>query len=459
MQRDMTQGSVWKHILFFSLPIMLGNLLQQLYNTVDGIVVGNYVSQDALAAVGSCASLVFLFLAISIGMGNGGGVMVAQFYGAGRMEEMRRAVSTLLIILVAMGLILSLVGVIFAHGLIVNVMQVKDPDIKDMAVTYFRIYCAGLLFQYLYNAIASILRALGDSKATLYFLCIAALLNIVLDLFFVISLKMSVFGVGLATVIAQVICAGVSLIYMLRRYPVFRFRKGEFVFDRHKFVIALRLGIPASIQQAVVSLGNVFIQRLVNSFGGATMAAYTVGNRLENYTLLPILSINAGVATFTGQNVGAGRFDRAKKGFWTSILLSLCTVVILCPLLYIFATPLSQLFGTEGEGLRQSVEMIHFMSAVFFLFALYNPSSGMLQGAGDALWSTGCTLITLGVRVAMAYILVYAFDFGYNAAWIPMPFGWICAAIVAYLRFLSGKWMGKAIVKSPEAPCPQEEEI
>ena len=449
MQRDMTQGSVWKHILFFSLPIMLGNLLQQLYNTVDGIVVGNYVSQDALAAVGGCASLAFLFLAISIGMGNGGGVMIAQFYGAGRMDEMRRAVSTLLIMLLTMGLVLSLVGIIFARGLIVNVMRVDDLAVQDMAVTYFGIYSVGLMFQYMYNAIASILRALGDSKATLYFLLITALLNIVLDLLFVLKLGLGVFGVGLATVIAEVICAGVSLIYMLKRYPMFRFKKGEFVFDTHKFKIALRLGVPASIQQAVVSLGNVFIQRLVNSFGSATMAAYTVGNRLENYTLLPVLSINAGVATFTGQNVGAGHFDRVRKGFWTSILLAVCAIAIICPLLYTFAAPLSQLFGTEGEGLRQSVEMIHFMSIVFVLFAIYNPANGVLQGAGDAIWATISTLTTLAVRVALAYSLVYFFEFNYSAAWVPMPVGWILASLVSFIRFFSGKWKSKAVVSHP----------
>lgn len=448
----MTEGSIWKSLFFFSLPIMLGNLLQQLYNTVDGIVVGNYVSQNALAAVGGCFPLVMLLLAISMGMGGGGGIIVAQYYGANRMDEMRRAVSTLLIMLTSLGLLFTILGVVFCEGLVKVVLRVEDPEICEMTIIYFRVYAIGLVVQYLYNTISSILRALGDSKSTLYFLCISAVINIILDLVFVLSCGWGVFGVALATVISQVACTAFSLFYMLKRYPMFRFKRNEFVFDVEKFKIALRLGIPATIQQAVISVGNVFIQRLVNSFGGDTMTAFAVGHRVESYSLIPMFSINMGISTFTGQNIGAGKLDRAKKGLWTGIGIVLVFVVILCPLLYIFASPLSQLFGTEGTALLQSIEMLRYMAIVLPLFCIYFPTNGFLSGAGDALVSTAATLTTLGARVISAYLLAYLFDFGYNVAWVTMPVGWVLAGVITYIRYFSGRWKSKALVKHDEEP-------
>ena len=454
----MTQGTIWKQIFFFALPIMLGNLLQQLYNTVDGIVVGNYVSQDALAAVGGVFALTFLFLAISMGMGGGGGIIVAQMFGAGRMEEMRRAVSTLLIMLITMGVFFSVLGAVFARFFVETIMRVTDKNILELSIVYFRIYALGLIVQYLYNAISSILRALGDSKSTLYFLCVAAVMNIILDLLFVLKFNWGVFGVALATVISQVACAAVSLVYMLRRYPMFCFKKGEFVFDTKIFGMALKLGIPATIQQVVISLGNVFIQRLVNAFGAATMTAFAVGHRMESYTLIPMFSLNMGLSTFTGQNVGAGKFDRAVKGLKVTLLMSVGIVAFLCVLLYIFSPAFALVFGmeAEGEATRQCIQMLHFLSFAFPLFALYFPSGGMLQGAGDAMIATVASITTLGVRVACAYLLAYAFQFGYPSTWVTMPVGWVCAAVITYARIFSGKWKTKAVVKPVGEDAPAE---
>ena len=391
-----------------------------------------------------------LLLAISMGMSGGGGIIVAQYYGANRMDEMRRAVSTLLITLTAMGVIFTVVGVVFARSLVAGILNVTDPEIYELTVTYFWVYSTGLIVQYLYNAISAILRALGDSKSTLYFLCISAVINIILDLVFVLAFNWSVFGVALATVISQVACAVASIIYMLKRYPVFRFKRGEFVFDVAKFKLSLKLGIPATLQTAVTSLGHVLIQRLVNSFGAATMTAFAVGHRMESYAMIPLFSTNQAISTFTGQNVGAGKFDRAKKGLGTGIILVMCFMVVICPLLFTFAPSLSQLFGTEGEALRQSVEMLRFMAIVMPLFSLYMPTNSFLSGSGDAITSTIAMLTTLSVRVLTAYLLAYVFHWGYNVAWVTMPIGWILAACVSYTRYFSGKWKSKVIVKHDE---------
>jgi len=443
----MTTGSEWKHVVLFSLPIMAGNLLQQLYNTVDGIVVGNFVSEDALAAVGTCATLSMLFLAVAMGMSNGAGIMVSQFFGARRIGELRKSVSTAILLNAGLGVAMTLLGVLGARLLLGGLLGVKDPAILDMAVTYFVLYSAGLIFQFVYNIIAAVLRAVGDSRATLYFLCVAAVLNLILDLVFVIVFHWGVAGAAIATSVSQLICAAVSAVYMVKKHELFRFGRGEFVFDSAKCATCLRLGVPTTLQQCVVGFGHVFIQRLVNGFGAVSMAAFTVGNRLENYVLIPIFGLNIGLSTFTGQNVGAGRFERVSRGLKRVVLISVVTCAAISALTYVFAEPLAALFGVSGETEARAVEQMRYMCLFLPMFALYMPASGMLQGAGDVVFSSLCTIATLVVRVAAAYLLHGVFHWGYAVAWQTMPLGWVAALIIAYSRFFSGKWKTKGIVK------------
>ena len=451
-RRDMTVGSEWKELLLFSLPIMAGQFLQQLYNTVDSIVVSSYggatreICNAMFAAVGSCTSLIFLFLAISLGLANGGGVLVAQLYGAKREEELRRAASTLLITQAALGAALAVFGCLGANMLVVGLMRVTDAASRDYAIEYFAIYAVGLVFQYVYNAVAGILRAVGDSKASMYFLIVSAVLNTVLDLWFVISFGWGVVGVAVATVIAQAVCAAFSIFYMFRRYPIFRFRRSEFVFDTDKFRLCLKLGIPAIIQQAVVSLGNVFIQRLVNSFGQVTMSAFNAGNRMESYATIPIFGMNSAAASFTGQNVGAEKYDRVKRGWVASTAMSCGMSVVISILLYILAPDFARLFNLSGEALSQAVEYQRWMSYFVILFAAYMPTSGLLQGAGDVVWTSMNSFATLTTRVVVAYLMVYSFDVGYAACWLNIPFGWGLGVLLSVPRYFSGRWKNKRVV-------------
>lgn len=459
----MTVGPEWKEILLFSLPIMAGQFLQQLYNTVDSIVVSRYggpaqeISNAMFAAVGSCTSLIFLFLAISLGLANGGGVLVSQLYGARREHELRRAASTLLITQASLGTALAVLGSLGAELLVVGLMRVTDEASRAYAVEYFAIYAVGLIFQYIYNAVAGILRAVGDSRASMYFLCVSAVLNTVLDLWFVISFGWGVVGVAVATVIAQAASATVSIVYMMRRYPIFRFGRREFVFDTEKFRICLKLGIPAIIQQAVVSMGNVFIQRLVNSFGQVTMSAFNAGNRMESYALIPIFGTNMAVASFTGQNVGALKYDRVKSGWKYGTLMAAGMSLVVAFLLYIFAEDFAKLFSLSGDSLTQAVEYQHWMSYCIILFAAYMPTSGLLQGAGDALWTSMTSFCTLALRVTVAYIMVYALDVGYAACWLNIPFGWTLGILLNYPRYFSRRWMTKRVVRDP-IPVDEAEE-
>lgn len=443
----MTAGPEWKHILLFSLPIMAGNLLQQLYNTVDGIVVGNFVSQNALAATGTAGTLAMVFLAFAMGFGNGSGIMIAQLFGARRYEDLRSAVSTALILLVSMGLAFSLLGCVFARFLLSRLMNVAAGEVLELAVSYFSVYAVGLVLQFLYNAVAAILRALGDSRATLYFLLVSSVLNLILDLLFVIGFGWGVTGAAAATVIAQLGSAVVSVVYMFKKYPLFRFKRGEFVFHRDKCLLCLRLGIPTTVQQSIVSFGHVFIQRLVNSFGEAAMAAFMVGGRMESYLFVPVMGLNTALSTFTAQNVGAREYDRVRRGCRRTLLMSFSVAVVLEIVSYLFAVPIARLFAVSGEALTLAVAYVRFMSLAFWLFALYMVFAGLLQGSGDVMITTLCSLVGLSIRVILAYFCAYVLGFGCESVWIVMPVGWLVIFFISFGRYLSGRWKTKGIVK------------
>lgn len=443
---DMTVGTEWKKILLFALPIMAGQFLQQLYNTVDGIVVGNFVSEAALGAVGACTSLAFLFLAFSNGFGMGCGVMISQLFGAGRMDDVRRAVATGLILLGGMGFIAMLAGYFGADWLVSHVLNLKQEALAKTAVSYFSIYALGMVFQFLYNCVASILRAVGDSKATLYFLCVSAVMNLVLDILFVAGFHWGVAGAAVATVLSQIACVLVCFVYMFAKYPMFRFAKGEFRFDLRLGLLCLKLGAPMSLQQAIVSCGNVVMQRLVNHFGETTMAAFTCGLRIENYCMIPALGFNSAMSMFTGQNIGAGKLDRIERGWRSAVKLSLLVTLVIATALFAGAYPLSALFGVDGEAQLQAVDYIRFVSYMMLIFTVYLTTNGVVQGSGDALYASICSFSTLGVRVALAYTLVFFFDFDYHVLWRCIPVGWVFAAILALHYFLTGKWKNKSVI-------------
>lgn len=446
MKNDMTTGSEWKRIIIFSLPIMAGQLLQQLYSTIDGIVVGNYVSEAALAAVGTCTSLTMVFLAAAMGLSNGAGIMIAQFYGAKRIKDLREAASTAFIMLAALGVVFSVAGVLLARPLVAGLMNVEAGEIQDWAVEYFAIYAAGLIFQFGYNAVAYILRAIGDSKATLYFLCISSVMNLVLDLVFVIVFGWGVAGAAIATVIAQIASMVASIIYMNKKYEMLRFKLSELRFVGEKCRLCLKLGIPTTLQQCVVSFGNVFIQRLINGYGQFTMAACTVGNRIESYTMVPIMGLNMGMSNFTGQNIGAGKHDRIKRGLRATLVLEMGCTLVVCACTFFFAGPLSSLFGVSGEAMGQAIENIRFQSLFFVIFSAYFAIGAVIQGSGDVMFSTLGTLSSLFCRVVFSYLFAYGFNMDYHACWYSLPIGWVLAFFVAFLRYRSGAWKSKGVV-------------
>ena len=445
MARDMTTGREGRHILAFALPIMGGLVLQQLYNTVDSVVVGQKLGDIALGAVGTCSALTMFAVSFAVGLTNGSSVIFAQLFGAKQLDKLRRNLSTAFCLLAALGLAISILGFCFARPLL---KALAAPDaILDMASGYFRIYCLGLVFQFVYNVAAGALRSVGDSKATLYFLCISSVVNIVLDLVFVIVFHWGVEGTAIATVIAQGVSALVSLFYMHRKYEFFRYARGEFAFDPSCCGQILKLGVPTMVQMCIVSGGNVLIQRVVNDLGTVALAANTAAARIENYMFIPVQSMNNGLATFTGQNVGAGKYDRVLGGRRQARYIIVPTALLISLLLWVFAKPLIGLFGVTGEALTLGIQHLRFIAPFFVIFALYMSTAGVLTGSGDVLAAACVTLSVLGVRVAATYIFNYGFRLGFPSLYYANPIGWAFGFIVVWLRFRTGIWKTKAVVK------------
>jgi putative MATE family efflux protein len=450
-KKDMTSGVEWKLILSFTIPIMLTNLLQQFYNTVDGVVVGNFAQNSdlALSAVGTCAGMTMLFLAFAMGLSVGSGVVVSQYYGAQRYDDLAVVVDTSLILLTIFGVIISILGAILTPVLLVHVLRVPET-ILPMAQSYLRIYCVGLVFQFIYNCAAFILRAVGDSKASLYFLIISTALNVVLDTLFVVAFHWDVPGVAWATVFAQLGCAAASYAYLRRKFP---FVKGGRHFDGGLCKIVLRVGLPTAVQQSIVSFGNIAMQRLVNGFGEACMGAYTVGSQIMSFVFVPVVGFQSGLANFAGQNIGAGRFDRVKRGYHATMLMSLIVTVAFCIALKIFAEPIIGLFGlTDPLAVAMGVEQIQFLTWFFWFFALYMTLGGVLQGAGDTVLQSAATLSALIIRIVLGYAGVHFGWFGYAAAWSTNPIGWAAAVLITNIRYFTGGWKKKVLVSRGDAP-------
>lgn len=447
MTGSMTQGKEWKHLLLFALPLMGGQALQQLYNTVDGIIVGNFVGDIALGAVGVCSPVTLLFTSIAVGMCTGVSVVAAQYFGAKKPEEMRRAASTSIILLLVMGLFFSAVGVLFGRVFLANLLGVSDWYIEE-AVTYFGIYAVGLVFQFAYNVFAALLRAVGDSKATLYFLLISSVTNLVLDLIFVIVFHWGVAGAAIATVVSQGVSAASAVVYMTRKYEIFRFRKGEFRWYTDTAKLTLRLAAPSTLQQVVMSCGCLALQRVVNHFGGiytGLMSGATAGQRVESFVYIPMFAFNSAMATFTGQNMGAGELERVKRGRRVGLVMGVSVSLVITGIVLLLSTPLIALFGVSEEGLRYGVIYLWILCPGLFMFGLYIINNGVLQGSGDTAYTAFVLLTSFALRIILAYTLAYHTSLEYRAVWISQPVGWCINAILSWGRYFQGGWKAKVI--------------
>ncbi len=442
MSGNLTEGKPWRRILSFMFPVLMGLLLQQLYNTVDTIVVGNFTGEDALAAVGACGVLTLAFLALANGFSAGASVIIARLFGSGRSDEMRRQASTSILLMLAMGVVSTALALMISRFTLSDVLATPD-SLLDMADTYFCIYALGLIFQFGYNIVAAVLRGIGDSKATLYFLLIASVMNVILDIIFVYNLGMGVAGAAIATDIAQAASCIAGFIYMMRKYPVFRWRIKELTFEMDLAVRSLKTGFPMALQQFIVSFGFVFIQRAVNSYGTAMTASFSVAQKVETYMTLPANALMTTQSTYTGQNIGAGRIDRVTQGARQTVVISEAISIMLLILASLFAPEIVSAFGLGDLAASYCISHIRCVAICLIPFASYFPLLGLFQGAGDAFYSTFVATSALAIRVVSTYALQGIPSISYRMIWWNTVFGWGLGFMLAWTHYLRGKWKMK----------------
>ncbi len=443
--KDMTSGSPTKLILKFSVPMLIGNLFQQLYNMVDSIVVGKFVSEDALAAVGATGALNFFIISLSLGLAAGISIVISQYFGARDYDNVRKAFATATYTVLGASIIMGTVGFLSSRALL---KLLNTPDsIIGQSDMYMKIYFAGVLGITCYFGMAFILRALGDSITPLVFLAVASLLNIGLDLLFVLVFHLNVPGVALATIISQLVSAISCVIYALVRIKMLRMPIKEFKPDKEIFKKCLRLGIPVALQNALISISMIALQAVTNNNGNTVIAANTAYSRVEQVVLQPGMSVGAALSAFAGQNVGAGKFDRAKKGYHSAMLIIIAFSILMLPVIYFGGESVMKLFTRESahEVVSIGVSALRitcfFYSAVGMIFV----SRNFLSGTGDINITMIMGLTEVVCRVALVIILpIYI---GVYGIWWATAINWMITALVGVLRVGSGKWKTKAIVR------------
>ena len=435
---DMLGDHPGRALLFFAIPMILGNLFQQLYNITDSVVVGQFVGEQALAAVGASYAITNVFIAIAIGGGNGSAVVVSQFLGAGKIAKMKTAVFTTLINFLVIGICLGIFGIAF-HETILRLVNTPEDIFADAAL-YLAIYFMGLPFLFMYNVQASIFNSLGDSNTPLRLLIFSSLLNIVLDLVFVIRFGMAVRGVAVATLIAQGISAVLSFFVLMRKLKGYKEEETYRYYDADMMVSMVRIAIPSTVQQSIVQLGILLVQSVVNSFGSAALAGYSAGTRIESICIVPMLAMGNAMATFTAQNIGAGKQERVKEGYRICYITVFSIAIGLCILCQLFGGSFVSLFLEEGGSEAYSIGMsyVSFLSFFYCFMGLKTTTDGLLGGAGDVLAFTAANLVNLSIRVIVTN--VFAPIYGIQVAWMAVPLGWAANYLISFAWYLTGKW-------------------
>lgn len=379
----MTEGAIWKKIVVFSVPLILGNLLQQMYSTVDSIIVGNYVGSNALAAVGSSTALINLLIAFSQGASVGAGVVVSQYIGAKDKRGLRAAVHTALTIAGILGLVLTVAGIFLSRQLLIWMQT--PADVLEDSVRYLQVYSGGLICSVVYNMATGILNAAGNSRRPLLYLGVASVVNIALDILLIEGFHMGVEGAAIATDASQLVSCVLAMAFLMRTKADYRVSLRGLRIQKNVAIRILKVGLPAGIQSMVISLSNVLVQSSVNSFGATEMAGFGTYLKIDGFNILPVLSISMASTTFVGQNYGAGKIDRVKKGMWVTLLIGLVYTVALGILLSIFSEPVMRLFTDDTAVIESGKQVMRYFCPFYFLLSILYGLVGTVRGTGKSI--------------------------------------------------------------------------
>lgn len=431
-----------KALLIFAFPMIIGNLFQQFYTMVDSVVVGRFVSEHALAAVGASYSLTNVFISIAIGGGVGASVLTSRYFGSREYRKMKTSVTTAMLSFLMVSLILGGIGLFFGQE-IMKLLNTPE-NILEQATEYLNIYFLGLPFLFMYNILSAMFNALGRSKIPLYLLIFSSVFNIVLDVVFVREFHMGVAGVAWATLIAQGISAVVAFLLFVREMKQYQGEKGDTRFDKEEFSRMSRIALPSILQQSTVSIGMMLVQSVVNSFGAEMLAGFSAAMRIESICIVPMAAMGNVMSSFTAQNLGAGKQERVVKGYHTGYGIVFGFGMILCVILEFFYQPLIGMFlGEEGTALAISTgtDYLRFIGWFFAFIGLKMITDGLLRGAGDMKMFTVANLVNLSIRVIMAVTLAPVF--GIAMVWYAVPVGWAANYVISFLEYRTGTWRKK----------------
>ena len=458
VENGITEGVIWKQLLFFFFPILLGTFFQQLYNTADAIIVGKFVGKEALAAVGGTSgTLINLFVNLFVGVSSGTTVTIAQHFGGHNYDDVRRTVHTSILMAVVGGLCMTVLGLLVSRPLLTAMGT--PADIMDHALTYLRVYFFGIVAAFLYNIGSGILRAVGDTQRPLYFLMAACLTNIFLDLILVVVFRLGVLGVALATLSSQILAAGLVIFTLMHSNQVYRLFPEELKFTPHVLRSVLKVGIPAGLQSNMYTISNMIIQSAINTFGTNTIAAWTAFGKIDGFFWMILSAYGISVTTFVGQNFGAQKYDRIRQSVRICLGLTLGTAVFCSFFLYFFCEPIFKIFTDDLLVMTEGMQMLRFLVPFYATYICIEVLSGAIRGVGDSLVPmimTGCGVCLLRIVWVFAALPL---RHEMTTVMFSYPLTWSITSLLFVIYYLRGGWLRRRIAKcgyEPESPTPKE---
>ncbi len=445
--KNLTEGNSGKLILQFAVPMLIGNVFQQMYNIIDSIVVGRYVGKEALAAVGASFPLIFMLVSFVIGISMGSTIMIAQYFGAKDLRNVKRTMDTMYVFLFFASIALTVLGILLSTP-IFRLINLPD-DVMPQAVTYFNIYLTGMVFFFGFNGISAVLRGLGDSKTPLYFLIISTIMNGILAVLFVGVFKWGVAGSAWATVIAQAGAFITGIIYLNRTHEIVQLKSWRLEFDRKLFKTSLKIGLPQGLQQTFVSIGMLAVIRFVNGFGTNAIAAYSVAGRIDSLAGMPAMNFAVALSTFVGQNLGANKPERVKQGLNATLNMSAALALATSIVVILLRKPLMLIFTSDQAVVELGAQYLIIVASAYLLFSTMFVVGGVMRGAGDTLIPMFISLLSLWlVRIPFTWFLSH--KMGVTGIWWAIPISWAIGVTLSYLYYLKGNWRKKTVVRYSE---------
>ncbi len=448
--KDLTKGNEGKLILKFALPMLLGNVFQQLYNVVDSSIVGHFIGKEALSAVGASFPILFALISLVIGFATGSTILISQFFGSKKLDKVKETIDTLYIVIFITSIIFSVIGIVFS-GKIFELIDLPQ-EIIPQAKTYFNILMLGNIAMFGYNATSSILRGLGDSKTPLFFLIISTVINIILDLLFVVVFKWGIAGTAIATVIAYSGAFITAIIYLNRTHQLIDINILKLKFNNSIFLKSLKIGLPSGFQSLFVALGMIVLFSIVNQFGTDVIAAYSAALRIDSFAMMPAMNFSIALTAFVGQNIGAKKYERVKRGLYYTIFMTSVISIIFSVLIVLFSNSLMNIFTPDINVVAIGVEYFAIVSFFYITFSIMFSINSVFRGAGDTLVPMFITLFALwGVRVPLAYFLAMDIEINTLFDWIiipkdrtgiwwSIPLGWFSGMILSIIYYFIGRW-------------------